>query len=99
MDYLELTEYLKNNHNERENSITSHKLREIFGICGEDVRRLVNQARKEGYPICAYRHGYFYSEKPADVLETVNSLNKRIEGIQRAVNGLILIQCMKGAKN
>lgn len=76
--------------------ITSNKLSEAFGISGFEIRRIVNQARSEGCPICSCHKGYYYSENSDDIEKTVMSLSHRIGSIQRAIRGLS--KCIGGNK-
>ena len=88
--YEVLAEYLKDNHIGIENRINGKKLAVMFDLHDKDIRRLVNEARSEGVPICSCDKGYFYSELPSDILKTVNSLTGRIAKMQTAINGLTM---------
>ena len=68
--------------------ISSNTLGKVFGISDAEIRRIVNLARCDGYPICSCRKGYYYSENTKDIAFTVKSLQSRINGIQRAITGL-----------
>ena len=52
------------------------------------VREVVNALRREGYPICANKDGYWLSNNPAEVLETIHSLEHRMVGIAEAAEGM-----------
>jgi biotin operon repressor len=85
-----LVEYLKNNHTDISECISARKLCLKFGVSSIEIRKVVNEARSEGVPICSCDKGYFYSELPSDILKTVNSLTGRIAKMQTAINGLTL---------
>ena len=53
-----------------------------------EVRRVVNLSRKKGIPICSSDNGYWLSNNPVEIQETVQQLNNRIKGIQGAITGL-----------
>lgn len=53
------------------------------------IRKLINEARCEGYPICSCRNGYFYSTNKADIVETIHSLNSRTISVGKAISGLL----------
>ena len=88
--YEVLAEYLKDNHIGIENRIYGKQLAVMFNVDGTEIRRLVNEARSEGIPICSCDKGYFYSELPSDILKTVNSLTGRIAKMQTAIYGLTM---------
>ena len=73
------------------NPISSVTLGKIFGISGTEIRRIVNAARCDGCPICSCHKGYYYSENAEDIEHTVQSLQNRICGIQKAINGLSVL--------
>lgn len=68
--------------------VSSRKLAEAFRVDTIDIRRVINTARTWGYPICSNSKGYYYSEDKEEVKKTIKSLTHRIEGIQKAINGL-----------
>lgn len=68
--------------------ISSKKLAEAFGVTDFDIRKVINQARSEGIPICSCRKGYYYSEDENEIQKTVMSLAHRIGSIERAIRGL-----------
>lgn len=59
------------------------------------VRAFVNKFRSIGIPVCASRKGYYISEDPEEIQKTIDSLQHRINQMQKAVDGLR--QAMKGA--
>jgi hypothetical protein len=70
------------------NCITASKLNEIFGGNSADVRAVVNALRIDGEPICSCCEGYYYPVTKSEVIQTIQSLESRIVGICKAVNGL-----------
>jgi biotin operon repressor len=59
-----------------------------FGLADGTIRKIINEARSNGCPICSCHRGYYYSEKAEDIENTIRSLKHRILGIQNAINGL-----------
>ena len=53
-----------------------------------EVRRSINYLRTEGHPICSNNHGYWLSDDPEEVLETIHDLEHRMESIAKAAGGL-----------
>lgn len=74
---------------DKQHAITAKEICEVLGlekdIC---VREAVNALRRVGKPICANNHGYWLSDKPEEVLETIHSLEHRMVGIAEATEGL-----------
>lgn len=68
--------------------VSSTNLSEAFGKSGFEIRKTINIARSEGYPICSCHKGYYYSEKSDELEKTIKSLTHRIESIQNAISGL-----------
>lgn len=69
-------------------SLTSRDLSEITGDSRENIRKIINELRTEGIPVCSTNAGYFISENPRDIEKTVNSLEGRIRSIKGAAMGL-----------
>ena len=53
-----------------------------------EVRRAVNALRTAGHPICSNSKGYWLSDDPHEVLETIHDLEHRMEAIAEACGGL-----------
>lgn len=74
---------------DKQHAITAKEICEVLGlekdIC---VREAVNALRRVGKPICANSHGYWLSDKPEEVLETIHSLEHRMVGIAEATEGM-----------
>jgi len=58
----------------------------IIGTSTREVEAQIEQARKEGAPICSDSEGYWYSEDPDEVEATYRSLRRRyVSQIRTAV--------------
>jgi predicted DNA-binding transcriptional regulator YafY len=68
---------------------TAKELGTLFGVDGATIRRIINEYRSDGIPICANHNGYYYSENPEEIVKTVASLKRRVASIQNAINGLL----------
>lgn len=79
---------MKNNCVGRNNAIKSKSLECIFHCKGAEIRRMVNELRCSGVPICSCGQGYFYSTNPSDIKETINHLAGRINKIKVACDGM-----------
>lgn len=79
---------MKNNHVGRNNAIKSKSLECIFHCKGAEIRRMVNELRCSGVPICSCGQGYFYSTNSSDIQETINHLAGRINKIKVACDGM-----------
>lgn len=69
--------------------VTNHEIAAHLRKREVDIRKLINQARCEGYPICSCTKGYFYSTNKADIVETIHSLNSRTIAVGKAISGLL----------
>lgn len=68
---------------------TAKELGILFGVSDVVIRKIINDQRSDGIPICANSKGYYYSEEPKEILKTVASLKRRVASIQRAIDGLL----------
>ena len=68
---------------------TAKELGILFGVNDAYIRKIINDYRSDGIPICANHKGYYYSEEPEEIVKTIASLKKRVASIQRAINGLL----------
>lgn len=82
-------DYLKENHTTEVDAINAEDLFIIFHIYKQDLRRIINLLRSKGVPICSSNNGYWYSEDINDIDRTIIALFSRIDGINRAIHGLI----------
>lgn len=79
-----LRDYCVGKHNAKK----SREFQMLMGVKGADIRRMVNELRFAGHPICSGKEGYWYAETEDEVLETLNNLQSRVYGINKAINGL-----------
>ena len=66
----------------------SKQIEKEFGYKGKDIRRIVNEMRCQGIPICSCSKGYFYAASVDDINETLAHLKSRIISIQAAQDGM-----------
>lgn len=59
-----------------------------FGISDSEVRKYINQARRDGHPICSSCHGYYYTTNPTYIRRTIESIQGRIGAQMSAIEGL-----------
>lgn len=88
MEYDFLT-YIKKYHQGREKAVSSAYLQKKFSISSRTVRKIVNQLRNDGNPICSDENGYYYAIDKDEVLNSVYQMNSRIKEIAKAKNGLV----------
>lgn len=75
--------------NNKEYAIHGKQLCDELGLTKDsEVRAVVNALRREGYPICSNKDGYWLSDKPEEIMETIHSLEHRMVGIAEATEGL-----------
>ena len=72
-----------------ENAVTSKYLEAQTGLCGSDIRHIINISRQEGIPICSSKKGYFIARNEEEITHTVNSFNSRIRKMAKARDGII----------
>ena len=53
------------------------------------VRRLVNQLRNNGSPICSGDNGYYYAADREELIASIRQMTSRIKEISKARRGLI----------
>lgn len=68
---------------------TAKELGILFGVSDATIRKIINEYRSDGIPICANHNGYYYSESPDEIIKTIASLKRRVASIQQAINGLL----------
>ena len=69
-------------------TINSSGLAETLGCTQRQIRLMVNELRRKGYPICSDDHGYWYSENIAEIYNTIENLQARVNGLKAAITGL-----------
>lgn len=83
----EIVQYLRVN-SSPEHPISGKDMANHFGITGVKVRRYINEARRDGVPVCSTRWGYYYSEEKEHIERTLASLRGRIISQENAITGL-----------
>lgn len=73
----------------KEFAITGKHIENELGFKSDyEVRKAVNALRSAGNPICSNSNGYWLSDKPEEVMETIHNLEHRKESIAKACGGL-----------
>lgn len=67
----------------------SIEIERTLSISGNELRKQVNDLRREGIPIASSRRGYFYAETAGDVYATIRQLEIMKRGIEAAIAGLV----------
>lgn len=80
--------YLKTKAIGQNNAVFGADIGDEFGLVDAQIRRIVNEARRNGVPICSSRHGYYYAENASDIKATIEGLYSRIENVLAAIDGL-----------
>ena len=80
--------YMQTEHKGRSNAVFSKELERLFHCKGAEIRRIVNELRSKGVPICSCNKGYYYAESASDIEETIAHLDGRISKIKAAQDGL-----------
>lgn len=81
--------YIKEYHQGKEKAVSSAYLQSRFSISSRTVRKIVNQLRNDGNPICSDENGYYYATDKDEVLNSVYKMTSRIKEIAKAKNGLV----------
>lgn len=68
--------------------ITAKRISKITGHTESTIRKVINEARAQGIPICSTKFGYYYSTEDRDIADTVNFLTRRVNTQLQAINGL-----------
>lgn len=82
--------YLIIYHKGRKKAVTSKILEAVFNINGSEIRRIVNEARCSGYPVCSDNNGYYYAGNKKELNATIAQLSGRVDNISNARDGLTL---------
>jgi biotin operon repressor len=64
------------------------KLAQVSGLSGQEVRKVVNEARQEHLPIGSCKTGYYWARTQEELLVTIRDLTGRAKQIMRAAEGL-----------
>lgn len=81
--------YIKKYHTGKEKAVPSAYLQSRFSISSRTVRKLVNQLRNDGNPICSDENGYYYATDQKELLNSIHQMTSRIKEIAKAKNGLV----------
>lgn len=71
-----------------DNPVYSLKLEELFNLSGSNVRDIVRELRREGFPIANSKSGYYYAESFEQIKGTVNDLEGRARSLIITANKL-----------
>jgi hypothetical protein len=85
---LEHIKFIMKSHIGKRNAITSSEIANILGINEDDTHAtarnlLLQAAEKYGLPLAANNRGYYLINDENEYKEYMNSLNERIEGINK----------------
>ncbi len=92
-----LLQYLKLYHTGKENAVYSKELEQRFSMGGRSIRRVINQLRQDGNPICSNCRGYYFARSQEDVNKTVKWLNGLVTGVSNARTGLLYSPVSNGS--
>ena len=81
--------YMKVYHTGISKAVPSAYLQSRFCISSRTVRKLVNQLRNDGNPICSGDEGYYYAADRKELLASIGQMTSRIKEIAKAKRGLI----------
>ena len=81
--------YIKKHHRGKEKAVSSAYLQSRFLISSRTVRKIVNQLRNDGNPICSDEDGYYYAANEGELLNSIYQMTSRIKEIAKAKNGLV----------
>ena len=80
--------FMSDEHIGRKKAITSKKIENAFQYKGTEVRKIVNELRSNGVPICSLPIGYYYAETKSEIKDTLAHLESRIKKIEKAKEGM-----------
>ena len=72
----------------KQKAITSKEIENAFQCKGTEVRKIVNELRSNGVPICSLPIGYYYAETKSEIKDTLAHLESRIKKIEKAKEGM-----------
>ncbi|KAF5031864.1 hypothetical protein DSECCO2_623330 [anaerobic digester metagenome] len=81
--------YMKEYHIGTSKAVPSAYLQSRFCISSRAVRKLVNQLRNDGNPICSGDNGYYYAADRKELLASIGQMTSRIREITKARRGLV----------
>ena len=85
-DY-DFLENLKANHTGKENAIKGKLLSPTKRE--KEIQLIAQRLREAGYPICACQQGYYYSEKPEDIKESLESYRQKKRAMEKVELGML----------
>ena len=74
----------------RKKAVTSGKLEAVFNIRGSELRKIINEIRSSGHPVCSDNTGYFYAKTKKELNATIAQLSSRVQNIVNARDGLVM---------
>ena len=66
--------YMRKEHSGKANAVKSMVIEARFHCKGAEVRRMVNELRCKGVPICSSNQGYYYATSNEEIQETILSV-------------------------
>lgn len=84
----QLLTYLKGACPGRRYTVKGSDLEQVLHLSGTDLRKLVNQLRRDGVPIASSRDGYFYARTAGEIYTTIRQLQTMVRGLEAAIQGL-----------
>jgi len=85
---MNFEQYMQTQHKGKANAVKSREIEAAFLCKGAEVRRMVNDLRCKGIPICSCNEGYYYADSDQDICFTIAHLNGRIKKMQAAKQGM-----------
>ena len=83
-----ITDYLSKYHTDETSALKNRDLRTLFNLTERQVRRVVNELRRDGVPICSSSEGYWYSSDRADIVKTLNRMEAQKNNMELSIAGL-----------
>lgn len=83
-----ITKYIMAHSNGKKAPICGSELAVGFCTSQVSIRKLINEARSIGDPICSCGKGYYIPSDKSEIEETIESIQGRIAVMNSAVNGL-----------
>ncbi len=89
IDKTSVVEYLGKYHVGKENAASSREMEQQFSVSGRTIRRIIHDLRRDGYPVCSDKDGYYYAASQSEINGTVSRLNEFVNGVSSASTGLL----------
>ena len=77
-------------HKGRKKAVTSRTLEAVFNIKGSELRKIINEIRSSGHPVCSDNTGYYYAKNKKELNATIAQLSSRVQNIANARDGLVI---------